>query len=62
MEFNKESVFAERDMQRASHYLVQKRSYFAQRYTRSIQTLEAKNTHLRTTGVVQACHNFLNFW
>ena len=47
-----------REMQRASHYLVQKRS-FAQRYTQSIQTLEAKNTHLRTTGVVQACHNYL---
>ena len=30
-----------------------------QTYTRLIQTLEAKNTHLRTTGVVQACHNFL---
>ena len=43
-----------REMQRASHYLVQKRS-FAQRYTRSIQTLGAK------TGVVQACHNFFNF-
>ena len=58
MEFNTESAFAERDMQRVSHYLVQKRS-FAQRYTRSIQTLGAKNTNLRTTGVVQACHNFL---
>ena len=30
-----------------------------QRYTRSIQTLKAKNTHLRTAGVVQACHNYL---
>ena len=54
MAFNTESAFAERDMQIASHYLVQKRS-FAQRYTRSIQTLGAK------TGVVQACHNFFNF-
>ena len=53
MAFNTESAFAERGVQRASHYLVQKRS-FAQRYTRLIHTLEAKNTHLRTTGVVQA--------
>ena len=30
-----------------------------QRYTRSIQTLKAKNTHLRTAGVVLACHNYL---
>ena len=59
MAFNTESAFAERDMQRASHYLVQKKS-FTQRYTRSIQTLEAK-THLRKAGVVQACHNFLIF-
>ena len=43
---------------RASHYLVHKRE-IAQRHTRSIQTLKAKNTHLRTTGVKQACHNFL---
>ena len=28
-------------------------------YTRAIHTLKAKKTHLRTTGVVQACHNFL---
>ena len=27
--------------------------------SRSIQTLKAINTHLRTAGVVQASHNFL---
>ena len=44
-------------MKRAFHYLVQKRE-IAQRYTPLIQILKAKNTHLRTTGVVQAYHNF----
>ena len=58
MAFNTESAFAERNIQRASHYLLQKRK-IAQTLTRSIQTLKAKNTHSRTTGVMQACHNFL---
>ena len=34
----------------------------AQRYTRSIQTLKAKNTYLRTSEVVQACHKILIFF
>ena len=37
--------------------LVQKRK-IAQSLTRSTQTLKA-STHLRTTGVMQACHKFL---
>ena len=58
MAFNTESAFAERNIQRASHYLVQKRKIIQSR-TRLIQTLKAKNTHSHATGVVQACHNFL---
>ena len=60
MAFNTESAFAERNIQRASHYLLQKKK-IAQSLTRSIQTLKAKNTHSRTTGVMQACHSFFNF-
>ena len=31
-------------------------------YTRSIRTLKAKNTYLRTSEVDQACHKFLIFF
>ena len=59
MTFNTESAFAERNMQRASHYLLQKRK-IAQSLTRSIQTLKAKNTHSRSCCLSQL-FNFQDF-
>ena len=54
MAFNTESAFAERNIQRASHYLLQKRK-IAQSLTRSIQTLKAKNTQDTSAGTGKLC-------
>ena len=60
MAFNTESAFAERNIQRASHYLLQKRK-IAQSLTRSIQTLKAKNTHHMSHASLSQFFNFQDF-
>ena len=60
MAFNTESAFAERNIQRASHYLLQKRK-IAQSLTRSIPTLKVKNTHNRSHASLSQFFNFQDF-